>query len=120
MIAPGPFLKRAREASGLTQAELAERLGTTQSAIARLEASDANPRFDTFRRAVAATDHALHVELEAGTYPRLDETMIASNLRKTPLERLRCFAAAYRDLTRLAPTVRNTGGPQGQAARRVA
>jgi transcriptional regulator with XRE-family HTH domain len=117
MLAPGPFLKRARESSGLTQAELARRLDTTQSAIARLEASGANPRFDTFRQAVAATGHAIQIELEPSTYPGLDQTMIASNLRKTPRERLRYFAAAYRDLTRLAPTARSTGGPQGQASR---
>jgi transcriptional regulator with XRE-family HTH domain len=117
MLAPGPFLRRAREASGLTQAEVAQRLDTTQSAIARLEASNANPRFDTFRETLAATGHAMRVELEPSTYPGRDETMIVSNLRKTPQERLEYFAAAYRDLARLAPTVRSTGGPQGQASR---
>ena len=117
MLAPGPFLRRAREASGLTQAEVARRLDTTQSAIARLEASDANPRFDTFREALAATGHAMQVELEPSTYPGRDETMIISNLRKTPRERLKYFAAAYRDLTRMAPMVRSAGGPQGPASR---
>ncbi len=116
-MAPGPFLKRAREASGLTQAELARRLDTTQSAVARLESSDANPRFETFRHAVAATGNAMQIELEPSTYPPLDETMLVSNLRKTAAERLRYFAAAYNDLRQLAPTVRGTGGPQGQASR---
>jgi transcriptional regulator with XRE-family HTH domain len=116
VIAPGPFLKRTRIASGLTQAELAHRLDTTQSTIARLEASGANPRFDTFRRAIAATGNAMEIELEPSTYPALDETMIVSNLRRTPAERLRHFASAYRDLRQLAPTVRNRGGSQGQAS----
>jgi transcriptional regulator with XRE-family HTH domain len=117
MMAPGPFLKGTREAAGLTQAELARRLDTTQSAIARLESSDANPRFETFRHAVAATGNAIRIELEPSTFPSLDETMVVSNLRKTPGERLRYFQAAYDDLTQMAPTVRGTGGSQGQASR---
>jgi transcriptional regulator with XRE-family HTH domain len=120
MVAPGPFLKRVREASGLTQAELARRLDTTQSAIARLESSNANPRFETFRHALEATGNALQIELEPATFPGRDETTIVSNLRRTPEERLRYFAAAYRNLTKLAPAVRSAGGPQGQASRRVA
>jgi transcriptional regulator with XRE-family HTH domain len=116
VIAPGPFLKHTREASGLTQAELAHRLNTTQSAIARLEASGANPRFDTFRQAIAATGHAMEIALEPSTYPAQDETMIVSNLRKTPAERLRHFASAYRSLRELAPTVRHRDGSQGQAS----
>lgn len=116
MMAPGPFLKRARESSGLTQAELAQRLDTTQSAIARLESSEANPRFETFRHAVAATGNTIEIELEPSTYPPLDETMIASNLRRTPLDRLRHFAAAYRGLRPLTPTFRARDGSQGQAS----
>ncbi len=40
----------AREQEGLTQAELAQRMGTTQSAIARLESQDHDPRLSTFVR----------------------------------------------------------------------
>lgn len=36
----------ARRAAGLTQQELAERVGTTQSAISRLEAGDSYPRVE--------------------------------------------------------------------------
>lgn len=43
---------RARTAAGLTQAEVAARIGTTQSAVARLESSDArhSPSIATLRR----------------------------------------------------------------------
>ena len=53
-------LLRARLASGLTQAELAERIGTTQSAIARLASGGAKPSFDMLRRLAVA----LHVSFE--------------------------------------------------------
>jgi transcriptional regulator with XRE-family HTH domain len=106
MILPGPTLKESRLAAGLTQAELARRLETTQSAVARLEAPEANPRFDTFQRAVAATGNALRIDLEQSTYPPLDETMIVENLRRSPGERLRYFTSAYAGIRQLAPTVR--------------
>ncbi len=40
----------ARLSAGLTQAELAAKLGTTQSAIARLESGTGMPRVDTFQK----------------------------------------------------------------------
>ncbi|MGH2954821.1 MAG: helix-turn-helix transcriptional regulator [Solirubrobacterales bacterium] len=110
MILPGPVLKESRVAAGLTQAELARRLATTQSAVARLEAPDANPRFETFQWAIAATGNSLHVELEPSSYPPLDETMIVSSLRRSPAERLRHFSSAYASLRQLAPTVRKQDG----------
>ena len=45
----------AREKAGLTQAQLADRIGTKQPAIARLEAGDdLNPRLQTIEKIVAA------------------------------------------------------------------
>ena len=40
----------ARVAAGLTQAQLAERLGTTQSAVSRLESGVQTPTLDTLYR----------------------------------------------------------------------
>ena len=57
-------LIRARAAAKLTQAGLAERLGTTQSAIARLEGGRVSPSFATLRRYAAATGTRLTVALE--------------------------------------------------------
>ena len=48
---------------GLSQAELASRVGTTQSAIARLEAGGRPPRIDTLLRIAGALDADLFVEL---------------------------------------------------------
>jgi ribosome-binding protein aMBF1 (putative translation factor) len=52
-----------RHARGLSQAELAELCGTTQSAIARLEAGGRPPRIDTLQRLARALDCDLVVEL---------------------------------------------------------
>jgi transcriptional regulator with XRE-family HTH domain len=49
----------------LSQRELAELCGTTQSAIARLERGGRPPRIDTLLRIADALDCDLHVELRA-------------------------------------------------------
>ena len=56
-------LVRARTAAKLTQAELAQRLGTTQSAVARLEGGRVSPSFATLRRYAEATGTRLTVGL---------------------------------------------------------
>ena len=56
-------LVRARKAAKLTQAELASRLGTTQSAIARLEGGLVSPSITTLRRYAEATGAQLKVDL---------------------------------------------------------
>lgn len=56
-------LVRARTAAKLTQAELAQRLGTTQSAVARLEGGRVSPSFATLRRYAEATGSRLTVDL---------------------------------------------------------
>lgn len=95
------IVKQARLAAGLTQAELAERAGTTQSAVARLESAEANPRLATVLRAVEAAGHELEVTVRFRR-PAVDETMIAANLRLDPAARLHRFAAAYGSVAKLA------------------
>jgi transcriptional regulator with XRE-family HTH domain len=58
-----------RTAHNLSQRELAELCGTTQSAIARFEAGTRPPRLDTLRRMAAALDCALDVNLRPRTTP---------------------------------------------------
>jgi transcriptional regulator with XRE-family HTH domain len=109
MISPSTLIKDARRSAGLSQTELARRMDTTQSAVARLESPGSNPRLGTLDRAIAAAGQELELSARASA-PQVDETMTASNLHKSPAERLRYYAAAYRDLRRLAPTVRERGG----------
>ena len=56
-------LIQARSAANLTQAELARRIGTTQSAIARLEGGRVSPSISTLRRYAEATGTRLNVGL---------------------------------------------------------
>ena len=56
-------LIHARTAARLTQAEIARSLGTTQSAIARLEGGGVSPSFATLRRYAEATGTRLTVGL---------------------------------------------------------
>ncbi len=56
-------LVRARREAKLTQAELARRLGTTQSAIARLESGGVSPSIRTLRRYAEAIGARLSVDL---------------------------------------------------------
>lgn len=54
---------KAREAAGLTQADVAKRIGTTQSAVARLESRSArnSPSLATLERYAAALGCRLEV-----------------------------------------------------------
>ncbi|MGL4234553.1 helix-turn-helix domain-containing protein [Tabrizicola sp.] len=53
---------RARTEAGLTQEALAERMGTTQSAVARLEGGGVSPTVETLRRYAKAAGKRLRVE----------------------------------------------------------
>ena len=52
-----------RKERGLSQADLAALVGTTQSAIARLESGGRPPRIDTLLRIANALEADLHIEL---------------------------------------------------------
>ena len=52
-------LVAARVAAGLSQTEVAARMGTSQSAVARLESGDADVRLSTLERYAAALGRQL-------------------------------------------------------------
>jgi ribosome-binding protein aMBF1 (putative translation factor) len=61
------LIYEAREKAGLTQAQLATRVGTTQSAIARLEAADYNGHSLTMLRRIAeALGQRVEIRLVGG------------------------------------------------------
>lgn len=57
----------ARVRAGLTQTQLAERMGTSQSAVARLESGRRLPSVATLEKLAAATGSKLRIVLEAAS-----------------------------------------------------
>lgn len=53
----------ARQAAGLTQTQIAARMGTTQSVIVRLEKARHMPSFDLVARYAAAVDRRVDMHL---------------------------------------------------------
>lgn len=98
---PALLIRSARTAAGLTQQQLAERMGTTQSAVARLERGTTDPRFSTVEDAVRAAGRRLEIETTTEGFPEVDESQIVERLKLTPAERLRSFQASHRNLNEL-------------------
>jgi transcriptional regulator with XRE-family HTH domain len=97
----GSLVREARKRSGLSQRELAERAGTAQSVVGRIEAGLTSPGFDTLARLLDAAGFELKAELiptgrpdpVIEAYKRdVDRTLLRDNLRKTVDERLRINA----------------------------
>lgn len=98
---PHKVIRDARRAGYLTQRELAERVGTSQSTIAALERGDGNPTVDTLARCAAAAGFTLQITLVPVAPPDpviarykegVDRTLLRENLRRTVDERLRTLA----------------------------
>ena len=59
----GELVREARKRAALTQGELAERAGTTQSAVARLESGRTSPSLEQVQRLMRLCGYDLLVEL---------------------------------------------------------
>lgn len=97
-MSPSLLIREARRRAKLTQAELAARAGTTQSAIAKLERGGGNPTFETLGRALDAAGYAFELRAVPRERPTVDETQLLERLRWTPAERLAAAVAANRNL----------------------
>jgi len=64
MSTAAELLRAARNRAGLSQRALAERAGTAQSVVARIEAGQASPTWETLERLLAAVDVAIYPQLE--------------------------------------------------------
>lgn len=92
-MSPSVLVKSARKSAGLTQAELAERAGVTQSVIARMERGGGNPTFLTLERVLHAAGHRLELSAVHQGLRTVDETLIAQQLALSPAERIRALDA---------------------------
>lgn len=74
-------MREARKRGGLTQQQLAQRAGTTQSAIARLESGRTSPSLEDVQRLMRLAGFELLIELSP-----LDDSDRSQIERETPFE----------------------------------
>jgi len=98
---PGSIIRQVRLAEGLTQAQLARRLGITQPSVARLEAAGDEVTVGSLQRALNVMNRSL--TLHAALMPSsVDETLLVEALRLTPGERLERFERSYANVREFA------------------
>lgn len=108
MMTSGHLIRQARRSAGLTQAQLAARLGTSQPVIARLEGRGSNPTWETLRRTLRATGHEVQLAPTTMATVSADIDQLRERLRLTPAQRLRTFQESYRRLAGLRAKARRT------------
>jgi transcriptional regulator with XRE-family HTH domain len=87
----GSVVRRARSNAGLTQTELARRLATSQSVVARWESGRVSPSVETLSRIAEACGASLQVSLAQPIEHDLGLALM--NLRLTPEQRFERFLA---------------------------
>lgn len=114
------IVRQARTQAGLTQAELAERAGTSQPAVARLEAGQGSPSLATVERLVGAAGYDLGLSLVPKQVVRdavvdaykvdVDRTLLRENLKKSVAERLQDMEAFRKSAEELRRAVQKQRG----------
>ncbi len=120
----GQEIRSARRRRGLTQAELAQRAGTSQATVAAYERGRKSPAIATLGRLARALDADLRVDIVAWSGHEHDERP-AAELRREELRSLwlhRVIAVAIQSDPRGALTLaeRNLGTMRGVDRRRMA
>ena len=102
----GQLIRETRLRRGLSQARLAKRVGTRQSAISRLEADEISPSVETLDRLMRALGQQL--ELRVGEPERsYDPLHRRTSAERTPAERLALGISWNRMAGRLAAAGRD-------------
>ena len=83
---PAALVREARTIAGLTQTELAQRLGTKQSVVSRWERGIEVPRVDTLGRILQAC--GFEVDLRFRRHDDVDRSQIRGQLAMSPRDRL--------------------------------
>ncbi len=87
-MTPGELVRSTRERQGLSQARLARRTGTRQSAISRLENNEVSPTVETLRLMLNAMGEDLDLGAKSSANPQ-DPLHQREWMSLTPEERLR-------------------------------
>ena len=94
------LVREARRRAGLSQAELATRIGTTQSVISRLERGVTAPSMQTISEILRACGFDLTVRMTP-TDADHDWSLVQQNLRLSPTQRVEKMKRANRFMTDL-------------------
>jgi ribosome-binding protein aMBF1 (putative translation factor) len=62
-IAIAAAIRKGRTAAGLTQADLAKRIGSSQARVAKMEGGDSQASLESMIRALGATGYRAHVKI---------------------------------------------------------
>ena len=100
----GSLIAEARKRAGLTQADLAHRLGSHQSVVARWEAGRTNPDFVTVQRVVRAAGFDLGISIHP--VDDHDLTLIRRELSLLPHQRLSGMVEAVNKIGRMSRIAR--------------
>jgi transcriptional regulator with XRE-family HTH domain len=112
MNAIAAIVKEARREAGLTQQQLAVRLGVSQAAVAQLESSRANPTIASLERALRAAGCRVELRL-VRTEPQIDATLLREALRMSPADRIAAAERLLRDADAIS-----AAGARSRAAKR--
>lgn len=101
------LLKEARRRASLTQSELAERVGTAQSVIARWEAGDREPGFSTVQKVLRACE--LDWSIALVPFDTHDLRLAFQRRDRSPGERIEYMISWTDELEEWARTARTVG-----------
>src|SRR5262249_56960944 len=91
------IIRKARLKAGLTQTELAERLGRDRAQVARWEIGGQQPSFENVQAAVEACGLALKLEIvEREQTPALDAE-VETSLLQAPQQRVQALLSQLQD-----------------------
>jgi hypothetical protein len=90
-VTAAQIIREARLKAGLTQTELAERLGRERAQVARWEIGGQEPSFENLQSVVEACGFSLRIEIaDREDTPRLDAELEAS-LPQAPQQRVQAL-----------------------------
>ncbi len=87
----GQIIREARLKAGLTQTELAERLGRDRAQVARWETRGQEPSFENLRAAVEACGFVLKIEIADRDEDPVLDAELATSVQQAPQQRVQAL-----------------------------